>query len=171
MLNIMLKNTNCCQTIMLLYVIVHEEFTACSTLSHGDCSIRVYQLFTTIFYKCLILLVILILHSYYAGIMLNAFSDPCSKLCCHNRRVPTLQYAPCIQPYLRHLIIYDSTILHVRCVPRPPSSSTLHTRSVFCMHAQLHIHDLVSFCVHFHQSENEFNYHSPPLKFLDHTYI
>ena len=50
----MLKNRNCCQSIMLLYVIVHEEFTTCSTLSHGDCFIRVYRLFTTIFYKCLI---------------------------------------------------------------------------------------------------------------------
>ena len=80
-----------------LYVIVHEEFTACSTVSHGDCFIRVYRLFTTIFYKCLILLLILILHSYYAGIVLNAFSDPLSSKLCHNRRIPTLQYAPCIQ--------------------------------------------------------------------------
>ena len=32
--------------------------------------------------------------SYYAGIMLNAFCELlCSKLCCHNRWVPTI-YAP-----------------------------------------------------------------------------
>ena len=34
--------------------------------------------------------VIYIIISCYAGIMLNAFSDPlCSKLCWHNRQVPT----------------------------------------------------------------------------------
>ena len=31
-------------------------------LMHDDCSIRVYQLFTAIFYKCLVLLLIFILH-------------------------------------------------------------------------------------------------------------
>ena len=31
-------------------------------LSYGDCTIRVYRLFTTIFHKCLILLLIFILH-------------------------------------------------------------------------------------------------------------
>ena len=45
----------------------------------NDCSIRVDQSFLAIFQK------------YYAGIMLNAFSDLlCSKLCWHNRLVPTV---------------------------------------------------------------------------------
>ena len=68
-----------------LYAILHEHFTTCSrqflfmntvllkcinerikvyhyALSCGDSSIRVYQLFTTIFHKCLILLLTFILH-------------------------------------------------------------------------------------------------------------
>ena len=56
-------------------------------LSYNDCSIRVYQLFTTIFHKCLILLSIFLLQFH---IIPNAFSDLlCSKLCWHNRLVPT----------------------------------------------------------------------------------
>ena len=61
-----------------LYAILYELFTTCSTvilecineryqsirnvLSYDDCSIRVYQWFTTIFHKCLILVLIFILH-------------------------------------------------------------------------------------------------------------
>ena len=45
-------------------------------LSHNDYLIRVYQFVENI--------------SYYAGIMLNAFSDRlCSELCWHNWLVPT----------------------------------------------------------------------------------
>ena len=52
------------------------------SVRHNDCSNKVYQSFITIFKK----------YSYYAGIMLNAFSDPlCSKLCWHNRLVPITQ--------------------------------------------------------------------------------
>ena len=48
-----------------------------NVLVDTDCSIRVYQSFVKNI-------------SYYAGIMLNAFSDLlCSKLCWHNRLVPT----------------------------------------------------------------------------------
>ena len=40
------------------------------TLSYDDCSIRVYQSFTTIFYKCLILLLI------FALLLLKYFQSP-----------------------------------------------------------------------------------------------
>ena len=33
MLNIMLKNRNCCQTIMLLYIILHEQFNRCNFIA------------------------------------------------------------------------------------------------------------------------------------------
>ena len=50
----------------------------CVSLAN-DCSIRVYQSFAAILKH----------FSYYADIMLNAFSDLlCSKLCWHNRLVP-----------------------------------------------------------------------------------
>ena len=49
-------------------------------LLDNDRSITVYQSFAAIFQN----------YSYYAGIMLNAFSDLlCSKLCWHNWLVPT----------------------------------------------------------------------------------
>ena len=76
----MLKNKNCCQT----YVFICNfawQFTTLSrqflyrlfyqsvlikvpyyALLYDDCSIRVYQSFTTIFHKCLILLLIFALH-------------------------------------------------------------------------------------------------------------
>ena len=94
-----------------LYTILHEQFTKCNrkfvktvllecineryqvhhVQSYDDCSIRVYRSFTTIFHKCLVLLLILIfiLHFPNAGIMLNAFNDPLRlKACWNNRRVP-----------------------------------------------------------------------------------
>ena len=51
--------------------------------SLNECSIIVYiNLLLQVAYKCILYV------SYYAGIMLNAFSDPlCSKLCWHNWRV------------------------------------------------------------------------------------
>ena len=53
-------------------------YTAC--FLNNECSIRVYQSFVAIFKSIF----------YYAGIMLNAFSNLlCSKLCWHNRLVPT----------------------------------------------------------------------------------
>ena len=51
----------------------------------NDCSITVCQLLVEIFKNI----------SYYAGIMLNAFTDLlCSKLCWHNWMVPNPYYAP-----------------------------------------------------------------------------
>ena len=48
------------------------------TLSYNDCSIRVYRSLNTIFYKCLTLLLIFILHFsiMLALAMRNAFYDP-----------------------------------------------------------------------------------------------
>ena len=82
----MLKNRNCCKTIMLLYTILYEQFTTCTrqyinfiktvlfecinesikvyhyALSYDDSSIRVYRSFITIFHECLILLFLFIVH-------------------------------------------------------------------------------------------------------------
>ena len=58
-------------------------------LSDNDRSIRVYQLFTAIFHKCMnIAINLFYIFPINAGIMLNAFNDPlCSKLCMHNRGI------------------------------------------------------------------------------------
>ena len=52
--------------------------------TYNDSSIRVSQLFITIFHKCMNVVSSVLYVSYYAGIMLNAFIDPlCLKLCWH----------------------------------------------------------------------------------------
>ena len=49
-------------------------------LEYIDNSLQMFNIAINIYFTLL----------YYAGIMLNAFNDPlCSKLCWHNRRVPT----------------------------------------------------------------------------------
>ena len=59
-------------------------------LLDNDYSIRVYQSFVAIFQNI----------SYYAGIMLNVFIDLlCSKLCWHNRLVPTCRYVRTLSYY------------------------------------------------------------------------
>ena len=59
-------------------------------LLFNDCSIRVYRSFCCNLHKCRNIAINPInFIFYYAGIMLNALSDPlCSKLFRHNRRAP-----------------------------------------------------------------------------------
>ena len=83
MLNILLKNKNCAYSFkktVLLECISKWQQNTLHVLLDNDYSIRVYQSFVAIFQNI----------SYYAGIMLNAFIDLlCSKLCWHNRLVPS----------------------------------------------------------------------------------
>ena len=50
--------------------------------------------------------------AYYAGIMLNAFRYLlCSKLCQHNRRVPTSEFEECIRMYHKEMNMHNESVL------------------------------------------------------------
>ena len=69
-----------CKRTVLLGCISKWQQNTLYVLLDNDYSIRVYQSFVAIFQNI----------SYYAGIMLTAFIDLlCSKLCWHNRLVPS----------------------------------------------------------------------------------
>ena len=82
-----------CRKTVLLGCIYKGSKMHC-VFSDNDCLIRIYQSFVAIF-------------SYYAGIMLNAFSHLlCSKLCCHNWLVPTSNNKEYnIRSYSRYLFV------------------------------------------------------------------
>ena len=72
-------------------------------LSDDDCFIRVYQLFTAIFYKCMNI-ASNVFYVFPIMLIINAFNDPLIMLkiiavCRHNRRVPTNH-----NRYVHHLL-------------------------------------------------------------------
>ena len=90
-------------------------------LLNNDYSIRIYQLFVSIFKNI----------SYFAGIMLNAFVDLlCSKLCWHNRLVPNYSTAALCNIAIS---IYRYICTHVTMYVATGVMSTVWTAAACCM--------------------------------------